>query len=124
ARSRVATLDLDLEARALHREVGQLPQDGLRELGRRLASRGTERCRALVRIRPRFRKLAVERLERRACVLEQRQLRTAVLRVLEHGCEGPAVLALEPLVQLKPLLDLLQPPGLGVEPALVTAQLG
>ena len=42
-------------------------------------------------------------------------LRAAALRVRQHRRHAAAVLALEPVVEVEPLLDLLEPAGLGLE---------
>ena len=47
----------------------------------------------------------------------------AALGVRQHRRDAAAVLALEPVVLLEPLLDLLEPPGLGLERLRVAAQL-
>src|SRR6185312_17044754 len=61
--------------------------------------------------------------QRRSGVLEQRELRAAALRVCQHALDAATVLALQAVVQVEPLLHLLQPPGLTLERRLVAAKL-
>jgi hypothetical protein len=54
---------------------------------------------------------------------EARVLLAAALGVREHGRDAPAVLALEPVVEVEPLLDDVEPAGLALERVGVAAEL-
>ena len=106
------SLQDDLERRVLHGQLGQLASDALGEPGaafRRAfdsapASAGSS-----------FSASASARLgalDRHLGVLEPVALGAAAVGVLEHRLHAAAVLALEPVVGVEPLLDLLEPPRL------------
>ena len=113
-RELLALAQLDLERGVLHRQLGQLGEHALRQRRRRLAARLRERGRE--RVPPPSRPRAARRsapLDRDLGVLEPVALGAAALEVLEHRGDAAAVLALEPVVGVEPLLDLLEPAGLG-----------
>src|SRR5204863_6058436 len=70
-----------------------------------------------------LRELRLEPVERDVHALEPVALGAAALRVGDHGLDAAAVLALQAVVQVEPRLDLLEAPGVRVEPLLVAPQL-
>ena len=107
----VARLELDLERGVLHRERRELLAHPLGQLRRGLRAAPPELRRQLVALGERLRQLRLGALGRHLGVLQPLALGAAALGVREHRLHAPAVLALEPVVELEPLLDHLEPPG-------------
>ncbi len=122
-RELVARVERDLERRVLHRQLGELRQHALGERRRRLGACLRERTRERVLLLLGLRQRPLGALDRDLRVLEPVALGPAPLQVLEHRGDAAAVLSLEPVVRVEPLLDLLEPSRLGGEAELVAAQL-
>ena len=116
-------VEADLQRRPLHRELAELGSDALFEAARCLLA-------TLSELGGQLRPLALGRGEalgelalELGGVLEALDLRAASLRVLEHGLDRAAVLALEAVDRGEALLDHLQPPRLRLDALQVGAQL-
>ena len=112
-----------LELRPLHRERRQLLADALGELRRGLLSRGRDLLRQPVALGERLRERRLRTLGLDLRVRQPGVLLAAALGVREHRGDAPAVLALEPVVEVEPLLDDVEPAGLRLERVGVAAQL-
>ena len=120
----VARLEPHLEGRVLHRQRGQLlagrarraaaPPPGAARRAPRASSSRSSRAR---------RQLGLGALGGDLGLLEPLALGAAALGVRQHRRDAAAVLALEPVVLLEALLDLLQAARLGLERVGVAAQL-
>ena len=113
-----------LEARALHRQLGEharpprsaSPAAAVSRAARSSAARASSSARTSASAARRV-------LERLLGARELVAPRAAGLRVREHRRDRAAVLALEPVERGQPLLDLVQPPRRGVHRLAVAAQL-
>ena len=125
ARSRPGWGSSPPRAGAAHRQLVELGGDPLLELPRRL-----RRARSLSSAASSARLLAAARARRSSSsaallgALDPLDLRAAALGVGQHGLDRAAVLALQPVDHVEALLDLLEAPGLGLDPVGVGAQLG
>ncbi len=119
----LARLQPHLERGVLHRQHRQLLAHPLGQPRRRLAPRLAELRGQRVALAQGSRQLGLGPLGGHLRLLQPLALGAAVLGVPQHGRDAAAVLALEPVVLLQPLLDLLQPPRLGLERLGVAAQL-
>ena len=119
----VARLQHDLERGALHRQRAQLLDHALGQPRRSLRPREGQLRGELGALRLRLGGRGHRPLGRDLRVGEPVAIGPAPLGVLEHRLHRAAVLALEPVVAVKALLDLVQPLGVRVQPVQVAAQL-
>ena len=120
----LARLQHDLERRAVHRERVELLDHAPGQLRRRLRPRlGELRRPARARSASASAAAADRPLGGHLGVGQPVALGAAALGVLEHRGHRAAVLALEPVVAVQALLDLVQPLGVRVQPLEVAAQL-
>ena len=118
-------LEGDLELRAGHRELVELLGDPLLELPRGLGAHLAQlRRRGPCAGSSAFASSASSSVRRLARPLDRLDLAPAVLGVGEHRLDRAAVLALQPVERVEPLLHLLEPAGLGLDALGVAAQLG
>ena len=119
----LALLDGDFEAGVLEGQRPQLLEHLLREPRRGLAPAGAYPLGEPAALRRGLGERRLRLLAPQLGALETLALRAAVLGVLQHRGDAAAVLALQPVVAVQALLDLLEAPGLRLERLVVAAQL-